>query len=393
MLAFDFWILVFEFVSNFEFRISDFEAKPNQGSKTENCMSRIRVFCASLTTTVLLFSMAFVITSCTSGNKNTVRLNAGGSSFIYPMMSKWASIYEKEKSTQINYQEIGSSGGISKMISREFEFGCSDADMNEEQIAKAKNEPNGGEALHIPLLHGAVVPVYNLEEIDGTLQLSGPVLGEIFKRTITKWNDPKITALNPKIAAKLPDKNIVVVRRSDGSGTTYIFSDYLCKVSPDWKDRNTVLNWHGDTIGAKGSAGVTGQVKLNAGSIGYVEMTYALQNKIKFAAVENQEKEFILGSLESTTTAAENSLKTIPDELRFSITNAPGKGAYPIGGTVWAMLYVDQSGPKGKATADFLRWVIREDGGQKYTKDLDYAPLPKGLSERAEKMLDRVKVK
>ncbi len=316
------------------------------------------------------------------------RLNGGGSTFVYPMMSKWAALYETDKGVQINYQSIGSGGGIQKFMSKEFEFGCSDAPLNAEQLEKAKK--SGGNVLHIPLVLGAVVAAYNLSEVEETVQLSGPVLADIFMRKITKWDDDRIKAINPKSADKLPAKNIVVVHRSDGSGTTHIFADYLAKVSPEWKKEvgvSTSLKWHEDTVGAKGSEGVAGQVKLNGGSIGYVEMTYALQNQIKFAAVQNQEKEFVLGSLEATTVAADNSMSQIPEDLRFSITNAPGKGSYPICGTVWALIFEKQSGAKGQETVSFLRWLVREDGGQKHTRDLHYAPLPKGLSERAEKML------
>lgn len=328
-----------------------------------------------------------------SGNADKPRLNGGGSTFVFPMMSKWTAVYEKEKGVQVNYQSIGSGGGIQKFTTKEFDFGASDAPLNPEQTEKAKK--SGGDALHVPLVLGAVVPAYNLSEIDDTLHLTGPILADIFMRNITKWDDNRIKEINPKIAGKLPAKNIVVVHRSDGSGTTHIFADFLAKVSPEWKKDvgvSTALKWHEDTVGAKGNEGVAGQVKLNPGSIGYIEMTYALQNQIKFAALQNQEKEFILGSLEATTIAADNSLSQIPDDLRFSITNAPGKGSYPMSGTVWALIYEKQSGVKGKETVEFLKWVVREDGGQKYARDLHYAPLPKGLSERAEKMLSRAKV-
>ncbi len=321
------------------------------------------------------------------------RLNAGGSSFVDPMMSKWASIYDKEKGVQINYQSIGSGGGIQKFIAKEFEFGCSDAPLNEEQLQKARKA--GGEPLHIPLVMGAVVPAYNLAEIKEPVQFTGPVLADIFLRKITKWSDERIKEINPKIAAQLPDLGIVVIRRSDGSGTTYIFADYLAKVSPEWKKQigvSTSLKWPEDTTGAKGNEGVAGQVKNNPGAIGYIELIYALKNNIKFGSVENQAKEFVLGSLDAVTAAADNSLSNIPDDLRYSITNAPGKGSYPISGTVWAMLFANQSGAKGQETVNFLRWVTHEDMVQKYTKDLHYAPLPKGLIERIDKVLAKVKV-
>lgn len=322
-----------------------------------------------------------------------VRLNAGGSTFVYPLLSKWASVYEKEKGVQINYQSIGSGGGIQKMTAKEFDFGCSDAPLNEEQLAKAAKV--GGPVIHVPLAMGAVALIYNLDGIDETLHFSGPVVADIFLRKITKWNDPRIVGLNPKLAGKLPDKNIVVVRRSDGSGTTHIFADYLAKVSPAWKSEvgvSTALKWPADTTGAKGNEGVAGQVRLNPGAIGYVELTYALQNKIQFGAVQSQAGEPVVPNLESVTAAARNSLSQIPEDLRYSLTNAPGAGSYPISGTVWAVLYTDPPGGQGKRLVDFLRWALREDGGQKYCADLHYAPLPRELAERLDKVLAQVKV-
>src|SRR5262245_48377100 len=243
--------------------------------------------------------------SNTEGTKP--RLNAGGATFIYPMMKKWTGIYEKEKGVQINYLSIGSGGGIQKFTTKEVDFGCSDAPLNEEQMDKAKQ--SGGDLVHIPLAMGAVVPAYNLADVKEPVQFTGAVLADIFMRKITKWNDEKLKAINPKIASQLPDLGIVVVHRSDGSGTTYMFADYLAKISPEWKKEvgvSTSLKWAKDTTGAKGTEGVAGQVKLNPGAIGYMELTYALQNKIAYGAVENQEKEFIRGSLEAVTTAADN---------------------------------------------------------------------------------------
>jgi phosphate transport system substrate-binding protein len=320
------------------------------------------------------------------------RLNGGGSSFVYPLMSKWVGIYEKEKNVQVNYQSVGSGAGIHKMTAKEFDFGCTDAPMNQEQMEKAKKA--GGEVIHIPLVMGAVVPAYNLEEVTETLQFTGPLLADIFLRKITKWNDERIKAINPNVASQLPAKNINVVRRADGSGTTYIFSDYLSKVSPEWKESvgvDTSLHWPGDTIGAKGSEGMAGQIKLNPGAIGYIEVTYVLQNKISFGSVQNQAGEFILGSLDSVVIAANNCLTQIPDDMRFSLTNAPGKGPYPICGTVWAVLYTNQTGENGQQVVDFLRWATREDKGQKYTRDLHYAPLPKGVIDRIDAKLAQIK--
>lgn len=320
------------------------------------------------------------------------RINGGGSSFVYVMMTKWTKVYETEKGGQINYQSIGSGGGIQKFMSKEFEFGCSDAPLNEEQLEKAKKT---GDVVHVPICHGAVVAAYNLSEITEPLKLTGPILAEIFLRKIRRWNDDQIKALNPTLADKLPAKDIVVVHRSDGSGTTFVFADYLAKVSPEWKKTvgvSTSVKWDTDTIGAKGNEGVAGQIKNNPGAIGYVELAYALQNKIEHAILQNKDGQFVRGSLEGTTAAADASLSEIPEDLRFSITDPPGKESYPICGTVWAIIWTDQSGAKGKETVQFLRWVTKEDGGQKYCKDLHYAPLPKGLVERVERALSKTKV-
>jgi phosphate ABC transporter phosphate-binding protein len=322
------------------------------------------------------------------GGRPDQRLNGGGSSFVYPMMSKWASEYEKLKGVKVNYQSIGSGGGIRQMIAKTFDFGCTDAPMNEEQLAEA--DKTGGPVVHIPLVMGAVVPVYNLEGIQAPLRFSGPVLADIYLEKIKKWNDPALAQLNPGV--ELPDKDILTVHRSDGSGTTYIWVDYLSKLSPVWKDKigvGTSVNWPGG-MGAKGNEGVAGKVSQSPGAIGYVELIYARQNKIKFGVVQNQEGEFIKSSLESVTAAARAALTNIPEDLRYSLTNAPGKDSYPISGTVWAVIYVNEPSGKGKTVVDFLRWVTHD--GQNYAKDLDYARLPEELVQRLEKKLDQVQV-
>ncbi|MBM4004171.1 MAG: phosphate ABC transporter substrate-binding protein PstS [Planctomycetes bacterium] len=320
-----------------------------------------------------------------------LRLNAGGSTFVYPLMSKWASAYQKDAGVEINYQSIGSGGGIQKMTAKEFEFGCSDAPLNDEQLAKAGKV--GGDVVHVPLAMGAVALVYNLEGVDKQLRLSGQLIADIFQRKIKKWNDPRIAESNSGIGVKLPDLEIVVVHRSDGSGTTHIFADFLAKVSASWKESvgvSTSLRWADDTVGAKGNEGVAGQVRLNPGAIGYVELTYALQNKMKYAAVRNESGEFVTPNLESVTAAARNRIGEIPSDLRYSLTNAPGVDSYPISGTVWSVSYVGMGGAQGKAVADFLRWAIREDGGQKYCAELHYAALPRELAERIEPVIARM---
>jgi phosphate ABC transporter phosphate-binding protein len=315
------------------------------------------------------------------------RLNAGGSTFIYPMMTIWIDKYNKAKGIEVNYQSIGSGGGIQQMTAKIFDFGCTDGPMNEEQLTKAKQV--GGEVFHVPLLMGAVVPAYNLEGVPGPLRFSGPVLADIYLGKITKWNDPALVKLNPM--ANLPDKEIAVIHRSDGSGTTYVWSEFLSKVSPEWKEKvgfATSLNWPVG-VGMKGNEAVAGQVRRSPGSIGYVELTYAIQYQMEYGLVQNKEGRFIKADLDSVTAAAANSLKTIPDDLRYSITDAPGKDSYPISATTWAVLYAKQPAGKGKAVVDFLRWVTHE--GQKDCAAAHYAPLPPGLVERLDKKLDQVR--
>jgi phosphate transport system substrate-binding protein len=316
------------------------------------------------------------------------RLNGGGSSFINPLMTKWTQEYGKSKGVQINYQSIGSSAGIQKMTSKEFDFGCTDAPLTAQQLQAARRA--GGEVVHVPLVMGGVVPIYNLAGVSGTLNFSGPVLADIFMAKITKWNDPKIVALNR--GANLPNQDIVVVRRADGSGSTYILADYLAKVSPEWKDKmgvSNTLEWPTSTVGARGTEGVAGQVKQTAGSIGYVELLYALQNNIQYGAVQNADGAFVRASLESVMAAAAGALRTLPDDFRFSITNAPGKDAYPLSGTTWAVLYASQAKAK-PAMVSFLRWALASQG-QGVARELQYAPLPRALVEKVDKKLDTLR--
>jgi ABC-type phosphate transport system substrate-binding protein len=286
------------------------------------------------------------------------RLNAGGSTFVYPMMSKWAAEYDKAKGVEVNYQSIGSGGGIQQMTAKTFDFGCTDAPMNDEQLQKCRD--SGSEPLHI----------------------------HIFLGKIKKWNDKALQDLNK--GAPLPNEDIVVVHRSDGSGTTYIWVDYLSKVSDEWQKKvgtGASVNWP-TGVGQKGNEGVAGQVRRSPGAIGYVELIYALQNNMSFGLVQNRAGEFIKGDLASVTAAADNSLKDIPEDLRFSITDAEGKESYPISGTVWAVLYQKLPKERSQHVVDFLRWVTHD--GQKYATDLHYATLPKGLVERLDKKLDSV---
>ena len=335
---------------------------------------------------MLVFFAAALGSGC---GDQKARLNGAGSTFVYPMMSKWAAEYDKAKGVEVNYQSIGSGGGIQQMTAKTADFGCTDGPMNEEQLQKAKD--TGGDVVHIPLVMGAVVPAYNLEEVKEPLTFSGPVLADIFLGKVKKWNDKTLQDLNPGV--KLPDKAIGVVHRSDGSGTTYVWVDYLSKVSSEWKEKvgvATSVSWPCGE-GAKGNEGVAGRVKETPGAIGYIELIYAFQNKIEFGFVQNKEKVAIRADLKSITAAADNALKEIPEDLRYSITDAAGKDSYPISGTVWAVIYVNQPAVKGQQVLDFLRWVTHD--GQQFCEDLHYAKLPKGLVERVEKKLDSVKVK
>ena len=335
----------------------------------------------------MFLGAACLAAACLGCGPAKPRINGGGSTFVYPMMSKWASEYDKAKGVEVNYQSIGSGGGIQQMTAKTFDFGCTDGPMNDEQLKKAKE--TGGEVVHIPLVMGAVVPAYNLEEVKEPLIFSGPVLADIYLGKIKKWNDPKIKELNPKV--DLPSVDIGVVHRSDGSGTTYIWTDYLSKVSDDWKKvgKATSVDWPVGE-GAKGNEGVSGRVKATPGAIGYIELIYAQQNDIKFGKVKNKAGEAITGDLKSVTAAAANALTNIPEDLRYSITDADGKDSYPIAGTTWAVIYVNQPADKGKEVVDFLRWCTHD--GQQYCEALHYATLPKGLVERLDKKLDSVKV-
>jgi phosphate ABC transporter phosphate-binding protein len=338
-------------------------------------------------TGLTLLSLAVATVGCGGCSKGK-RLDGAGSTFVYPMMSKWASEYDKAKGIKVNYQSIGSGGGIQQMTAKTVDFGCTDGPMNEEQLAKCRE--NGAEAVHIPLVMGAVVPVYNLKCIEKPLRFTGPVLADIYLGKIKKWNHKDLRDLNPDV--ELPNKEILVVHRSDGSGTTYIWVDYLAKVSKRWKKQvgvATSVDWPCGS-GQKGNEGVAGQVKRSAGAIGYVELIYALQNKIKFGLVRNKEGKYIEASLDSVTAAANASLKKIPPDLRYSITNAPGKESYPISGTVWAVVYNKLPKDRGQMVVDFLRWVTHE--GQEHARALHYARLPEGLIDRLEKKLDAIKL-
>jgi len=311
-------------------------------------------------------------------------INGAGATFPYPIYSKWFDEYAKvDPSVRFNYQSIGSGGGQKQIMAQTVDFGASDGPMSDENLSKAP-----GKILHIPTVAGAVVLTYNLPG-NPSLKLDGDTIAGIFLGQIKKWNDPKLAALNP--GTTLPDKDIVVVHRSDGSGTTFIFTDYLSKVSGEWKQKvgnNTSVNWPAG-IGGKGNEGVSGQVKQTPGAIGYVELVYAIQNKMPFAQVKNSAGEFVKPTIESVTAAVATA--NIPDDFRFSMTNAPGKDAYPICGATWLLVYAQQKdAAKGKKLVEFLKWAAKD--GEKMAKDLDYAPLPETVQERVLKRIDEIKM-
>lgn len=306
-------------------------------------------------------------------------INGAGATFPYPLISKWSSEYHNLKSDiQINYQSIGSGGGIKQMIAGTVNWGASDAPLTDEQMHVADSAH--GPLIHIPETLGAVVIAYNIPGVTETLKFDGETIANIYLGKITMWNDEQIKKLNPDV--DLPNSQIIVVHRADGSGTTYIFSDYLSKVSSEWKDKvgkSTSLNWPVG-IGGKGNEGVAGQVTRTPGAIGYVELIYALQNNISFADIKNAVGVFVHPSIAGVTEALANAAKTLPEDLRFSITNAPGKDSYPISSATWLLIYKNQTDyEKGKATVEFMRWAVTE--GQQYSTALDYAPLPKNIQK------------
>jgi phosphate transport system substrate-binding protein len=316
-----------------------------------------------------------------------VQINGAGATFPNPIYSKWFSEYNKIKpDVRINYQSIGSGGGIRQLSNQTVFFGATDAPMTTEQIQTAP-----GRILHLPTVLGAVVPVYNVAGAKTELKFSGPVLADIFLGKITKWNHPAIAKLNGGV--QLPADDITVVHRSDGSGTSFIWVDYLSKVSPEWKSKvgvATSVNWPVG-LGGKGNEGVAGLVKQTPGSIGYVELIYAIQNKIDYGSVQNAAGEFVRSSIPAVTAAAAAAVQSMPKDFRVSITNAPGKGVYPISSFTWILLYEN---PKDKAQSkmmvDFMKWALSD--GQKFATELGYAPLPAELVKLELAALATIKV-
>jgi len=315
------------------------------------------------------------------------QINGAGATFPAPIYTKWFSEYNKlHGDVQINYQAIGSGGGINQIQHKTVFFGASDGPMTPDQMLAAQ----GGRILHFPTVLGGVVPMYNIPNFKGQLKFTGPVLADIYLGKITKWNDPALTRLNPD--ANLPGTDITVVHRSDGSGTTYIWCDYLSKLSPEYKKRvgvATSVNWP-TGVGGKGSDGVAGLVNQTPGAIGYNELVYALQNKITYGLVQNMSGKFVEASLDSVTAAAAAASKGMPADFRVSITNAPGDTVYPIASFTWLLLYQNPSDKaQAKVMNDFVKWALTD--GQKYCKDLGYAPLPPSVVDLELKQLATIK--
>jgi len=315
----------------------------------------------------------------------TITINGAGATFPYPIYSKWFDQYHTaHPNVQVNYQSIGSGGGIKQLSAQTVFFGATDGPMNEEQL---KGAP--GPILHFPTVLGGVVPIYNIPGVTSQLHFSGATLADIYLGKITKWNDARIAKENPSV--KLPDTEIAVVHRSDGSGTTYIWCDFLSKVSPDYKSKvgvNTSVSWPAG-VGAKGNEGVSGLVQQTPGAIGYVELIFALQNKIPFAAVQNKAGAFVTATLDSVTAAAAS--VAMPEDFRVSITNADGKDAYPIASFTWMLLYQSpQDKERAKIMVDFLKWALTD--GQKEAQALHYAPLPQAVIDKELQALAKIQI-
>ena len=312
-------------------------------------------------------------------------LTGAGATFPYPVYSRWFSEYHKlHPDVEINYQSIGSGGGIRQVTAGTVDFGASDMPMTDKQLKEAKTT-----ILNIPTVLGADVPAYNIPGVSGELKFTPEALAGIFLGKISKWNDKALTAVNPGV--NLPDKEIIVVHRSDGSGTTFIWTDYLSKVSAEWKSQvgaDTSVKWP-IGIGQKGNEGVAGSIRQLSGAIGYVELIYAVQNNIPYGSVRNSAGAFIKASLDSVTAAAA-SVPKMPDDFRVSITNAPGKDAYPISSFTWLLIPAQsKDAAKGKILADFLNWMVSD--GQKMTASLSYAPLPGNVVAKVKEAVKQVK--
>ena len=338
-----------------------------------------------MTFTRTLFASALGLSSVAAA-ANAQRINGAGATFPAPIYSKWFSEYNKlHPNVQINYQPIGSGGGIRQITNQTVFFGATDGPMTQEQLLAAP-----AKIMHFPTVLGADVPVYNVPGVTTQLKFTGLLLADIFLGKVTKWNDPAIAKVNAGVS--LPNLDIVVAHRADGSGTTYIFTDFLSKVSPEWKKKvgtANAVNWPVG-LGGQGNAGVAGLVSQTPGAIGYVELIYALQNKISYGSVQNMAGTFVTASTASVTAAAAATKGKMPADFRVSITNAEGKDAYPISSFTWILLYEKPKDKKQSAVMlDFMKWALTD--GQKFAADLGYAPLPAEVVDMEMKALAKIK--
>ena len=334
--------------------------------------------------TSLVVSILLILAITVAAQAGTILLNAAGATFPYPIYSKWFDVYhQKDPNIQINYQSIGSGGGIRQLLAGTVDFGASDGPMSDDQLKEAKIK-----ILHFPTVLGAVIPIYNVSGVSGELNFTQKALAGIYLGTITKWNDPEIAGANSGV--NLPATDIVVVHRADGSGTSYIWTDFLSKISDDWKNKvgkGTSVQWPVG-LGGKGNEGVAGLVKQTPSSIGYVELIYAVQNNITFGKVQNASGKFLKADLAGVTAAAA-AAKDMPDDFRVSITNEPGPTVYPISSFTWLLIPAQISdAAKRDAIKGFLKWMLTE--GQGYNEGLAYARLPKPVVEKELKAISLI---
>ncbi len=341
----------------------------------------------SLTIALLLLVASLVVGEAAFAQ---MKLNGAGATFPYVIYSKWFDVYSKKSGVEFNYQSIGSGGGIKQVTEGTVDFGASDAFLTDPQMSAIK-EKQGSDVVHIPTVMGAVVVTYNLPAAGKDLRLSSDVLAGIYLGQITNWNDPKIAAINP--GKTFPDQAIIVAHRSDGSGTTNIFTDYLMKVSKLWAvniGKGTSVNWPVG-LGGKGNEGVAGLVKQSEGAIGYVELVYAVQNNLAYALLQNKSGNFVQASFDAVSAAAASFADNMPSDFRLMITDGSGKEAYPICGFTWLLIYKDMKDKsKAQEIAKFLKWAMTD--GQSYAKDLYYAPLPEAVAKLCLKKIDTITI-
>jgi len=335
--------------------------------------------------TMLVGALCLAVALAAAAQGGNILLNGAGATFPNPIYSKWFDVYkQKHPSVQINYQSLGSGAGIRQVIAGTVDFGATDGPMKDEQVSQVK-----GGVLHFPTVLGSVVPIYNIPGVTGDLNFTQNALVGIYMAKIKKWNDPEIAKANPGV--KLPAQDIVVVHRADGSGTTYIWVDFLCKASKEWETtvgRDASVKWP-TGIGGKGNEGVSGLVKQTPYAIGYVELIYASQNNISYGKVQNHDGQFVKADLASTTAAAAGAAKTMPEDFRISITNAPGKTSYPISSFTWLLIPTKiADATKRDTLKDFLKWMLAD--GQSFAEGLGYAPLPKEVVKQEQKAIGKI---